>query len=407
MKSQPNSLTTRCQKNHRVQLTPWWLILLLSVFILFLLLPPSLAMAQSKGQLKQQQLDQLRQQIKSLQNNLKEQQRSRNQLEEEIQQSEQAIADIARQLFTTTGQIDTLDARLKELNERLARQNQELITQQQLLSGQLQASYAIGRQEYIKLLLNQQNPATISRIMSYYDYFNAARSQQIAEVNKLLTAINQDKQQLSLTSQELRSKQVQLQQEKAALDNKQAERNALVAKLDKDIASKDKQLSNLLKDKKNLTLLINRLKKALDDIPDLPTEKPFKTQRGKLQWPSKGKVKNLFDHWRSVGKVKWQGVIINSKEGSPVHAISHGRIAYSDWLRGYGLITIIDHGDGYMSLYGHNQTLLKEVGDWVENNEIIATVGSSGGLKQAGLYFEIRHNGKPSNPTRWCKKRRL
>ena len=117
-------------------------------------------------------------------------------------------------------------------------------------------------------------------------------------------------------------------------------------------------------------------------------------------------MKNLFDHWRSVGKVKWQGIIIKAREGEPVYAISHGRIAYSDWLRGYGLITIIDHGDGYMSLYGHNQTLLKEVGDWVENNEIIATVGSSGGLKQAGLYFEIRHNGKPSNPTHWCKRQR-
>lgn len=144
----------------------------------------------------------------------------------------------------------------------------------------------------------------------------------------------------------------------------------------------------------------------MDDIPALPTEKPFSKQRGKLYWPAKGKVKNLYDHWRSVGKVKWQGNIIKAKEGAPVHTISNGRIAYSDWLRGYGLITIIDHGDGYMSLYGHNQTLLKEVGDWVENNEIIATVGSSGGLKSVGLYFEIRHNGKPSNPSRWCKKQR-
>ena len=242
--------------------------------------------------------------------------------------------------------------------------------------------------------------------MTYYDYFNEARSQQIYEVNQLLQTISNDKQQISLTTQALQDKQYQLKQEKQSLQVKQALRNDLVAKLNKDITSKDKALENLLKDKKNLSLLINKLKKALDDIPALPPEKPFVKQRGTLYWPAKGKVKKLFDHWRSVGKVKWQGNIIKAKEGAPVHAISNGRIAYSDWLRGYGLITIIDHGDGYMSLYGHNQTLLREVGDWVANNEIIATVGSSGGLKSVGLYFEIRHNGKPSNPSRWCKKKR-
>ncbi len=373
---------------------------------LLLTMVSSNVLASSKGQLKQQELTQLRQDISALQNKLKKQQTEKTHLEKEVQQAEQIIADNARQIFSTQQQIKTLNASLSALNIKLSKNNQKLITQQQLLSGQLQASYAIGRQEYIKLLLNQQNPATISRIMTYYDYFNEARSQQIAEVNSLLQDIINDKQTISLTTQTLQDKQYQLNQEKRALQEKQTERNTLVAKLNQDIISKDKKLANLLKDKKNLTQLINKLKKALDDIPALPTEKPFSKQRAKLYWPAKGKVKKLYDHWRSVGKVKWQGNIIKAKEGAPVHTISNGRIAYSDWLRGYGLITIIDHGDGYMSLYGHNQTLLKEVGDWVENNEIIATVGSSGGLKSVGLYFEIRHNGKPSNPSRWCKKQR-
>ncbi len=373
---------------------------------LLLTMVSSNVLASSKGQLKQQELTQLRQDISALQNKLKKQQTEKTHLEKEVQQAEQIIADNARQIFSTQQQIKTLNASLSALNIKLSKNNQKLITQQQLLSGQLQASYAIGRQEYIKLLLNQQNPATISRIMTYYDYFNEARSQQIAEVNSLLQDIINDKQTISLTTQTLQDKQYQLNQEKRALQEKQTERNTLVAKLNQDIISKDKKLANLLNDKKNLSQLINKLKKALDDIPALPTEKPFSKQRAKLYWPAKGKVKKLYDHWRSVGKVKWQGNIIKAKEGAPVHTISNGRIAYSDWLRGYGLITIIDHGDGYMSLYGHNQTLLKEVGDWVENNEIIATVGSSGGLKSVGLYFEIRHNGKPSNPSRWCKKQR-
>ena len=380
-----------------------------SILLILLLLTASshiLAAAKSKGQLQQQELTQLRQDISALKNKLKKQQNEKTQLAKEVQQAEQAIADNARQFFSTQQQITPLNNSLSELNKKLSQNSQNLIVQQQLLSGQLQASYAIGRQEYIKLLLNQQNPATISRIMTYYDYFNKARSQQIARVNSLLQNIINDKQQISLTTQTLQDKQYQLQQEKKSLQEKQAERNTLVTKLNQDIISKDKKLANLLKDKKNLTLLINKLKKALDDIPVLPTEKPFSKQRGKLYWPAKGKVKKLFNHWRSVGKVKWQGNIIRAIEGTPVHTISNGRIAYSDWLRGYGLITIIDHGDGYMSLYGHNQTLLKEEGDWVENNEIIATVGSSGGLKSVGLYFEIRHNGKPSNPSRWCKKQR-
>ncbi len=374
--------------------------------LFFLYFSPSAFSSTSKGQLKEQQLKQLRQQINTLKSTLKQQQSKKSRLEKEIQHSEQLIANTAQKLFNSRQEIQTLTKNLDKLNQRLQQHTQELMTQQKLLSGQLQASYSIGRQEYIKLLLNQQNPAKISRIMTYYDYFNQARSQQIDEVRQLLNSINADKQAISLARQNLANRQIQLEHEKRQLEQKQAQRNKLVVKLDQDIAYQDKRLKDLLRDKQNLTRLIKQLKKALDDIPALPAEKPFYQQRGKLYWPARGKLKKLFNHWRSVGDVKWQGNIIHAKTGTPVHAISHGRIAYSDWLRGYGLIVIIDHGDGYMSLYAHNQALLKEVGDWVENNEIIATVGSSGGLKQAGLYFEIRHNGKPDNPARWCKKRR-
>ena len=358
----------------------------------------------SKKHLKEQELKQLRQDIDTLKNKLKQQQSEKSQLENDIHNAEQKIADNARQLFSTQTDINTLDSLLAKLNKTLAMHNQQLLEQQQLLSGQLQASYAIGRQETLKLLLNQQDPATISRIMTYYDYFNKARSQQIAQVNKLLKKISNNKQAISLTRQNLNDKHYRLNEEKRQLQKKQNIRNELVAQLSEEIVSQDKQLETLLNDKKNLSLLINKIKQALQDIDKIPTQKSFKKQRGKLYWPAKGKVKKLFNHWRSIGKVKWQGHIIRATEGTPVHAVYYGRIAYADWLRGYGLITIIDHGDGYMSLYGHNQTLLKEVGDWVENNEIIATIGSSGGVQKAGLYFEIRYNGKPSNPSYWCKR---
>jgi septal ring factor EnvC (AmiA/AmiB activator) len=124
----------------------------------------------------------------------------------------------------------------------------------------------------------------------------------------------------------------------------------------------------------------------------------------KLKWPLRGKIKYLYGHWRSLNKVKWHGNIIQSKEGRNVYSISHGTVVYSDWLRGYGLLTIIDHGKGYMSLYGYSQAIFKSVGDEVEEGDVIATAGRTSGRSKAGIYFEIRYNGKPTNPNRWCRK---
>lgn len=405
VRTRNNEFTQTCKKQY--PLFP----LLLLLAIVFFVPGSSLAAADvSSHTLKQKELKQLRAEIKTLQKDLKQQQSKKSQLQKDIKLSEQAIADNAGQLFIIQQQTQQLNKKLLTLNNTVLLQTQNLAAQQQILSSQLQTSYAIGRQEFLKLLLNQQNPSTVSRIMTYYDYFHAARQKQIEQVNSLLQSLAQDKEQINLTTQELRDKQYQLKQKKQDLVIQQLQRNELVAELNSDIASKDKQLSELQLNKKNLSTLIKKLKKTMDEmaasVTNLPTKTKFKKQRGKLYWPAKGKVKRLFGRWRSVGKVKWQGIIIKTGAGTTVHSISHGRIAYSDWLRGYGLITIIDHGDGYMSLYGHNQTLLKEVGDWVEKNEIIATVGSSGGLKKSGLYFEIRHNGKPSNPSRWCKKKR-
>lgn len=366
--------------------------------------------AESTQTLKKQELQQLRQKIKLLQKNLTQQQGEKSQLQKEIKKSEQIIADNARQYFHTQTQSKKLNKQLSRLNKAVLQQNKQLSIQQLLLSEQIEASYAIGRQEYLKLLLNQEDMSAISRVMIYYKYFNEARQKQIEIVNELLRSLEDDKYQIALISQTIRDKQLQLQREKQVLDEQQQQRNKLVAQLKTDIHYKSKELANLQENKKNLTALLKKLTQTMQEASAMPTNIPdklaFKKQKGKLTWPAKGKVKNLYGHWRSVGKVKWQGIIISAKEGTAVHAISRGRVAYSDWLRGYGLISIIDHGKGYMSLYGHNQTLLKEVGDWVDSNEVIATVGSSGGLKKSGLYFEVRHNSKAANPTKWCKKQR-
>jgi septal ring factor EnvC (AmiA/AmiB activator) len=140
----------------------------------------------------------------------------------------------------------------------------------------------------------------------------------------------------------------------------------------------------------------------LVDIPaEADGQQPFHSRKGKLRWPARGRLAQRFGAPRSGG-LRWRGVMIEAQEGGEVRAVSQGRIAFSDWMRGFGLLLIIDHGDGYMSLYGHNQTLYKEVGEWVDTGEVVALLGASGGRTESGLYFEMRHKGRPINPVHWC-----
>ena len=183
------------------------------------------------------------------------------------------------------------------------------------------------------------------------------------------------------------------------------ERKKVVRSLKAEIKSKGQQLDGLLADEQELKSLLQALTEALSDIPAAPGDhKPFAKLKGKLKWPTSGRRLKAYGESRRIGSLRWQGVVIAGKEGQEVKAVSHGRVAYADWLRGYGLLLIIDHGDGYMTLYGHNQSLFREVGDWVEKGEVIAAVGNSGGIDNHALYFEIRKDGKPTDPIRWCRR---
>jgi len=174
--------------------------------------------------------------------------------------------------------------------------------------------------------------------------------------------------------------------------------------MEKDIASKGSRLKKLAADEQLLQQLLKDIRNIMPSmLTEIDKRETFGKRRGRLKWPVKGKVKRLFGKSRQAANLKWKGVLIASTEGREVKAISHGRVAYADWLRGYGMLVIIDHGDGYMTLYGYNQALYKETGDWVEEGEVIATVGRSGGQLKSGLYFEVRVKGKPSNPIKWCR----
>jgi len=369
---------------------------------LLLLAPTAFA---SERQAKEAELKQLRQRITVLQQDLNKVRGRYDALRGELRRIESKIGNISRSLNELGEQLRTQQAKLQQLRQRQGKLAASVAEQRQHLGAQIRASYAMGRQEYLKILLNQENPATVGRMLTYYDYLNKARSERIDQLNQSLKELEQVRAQLESEAAKLRALRDERQQQRDALNASRQDRKQVVEQLHDEIQDKDQRLGGMLQDEEQLKALINALSEALEDIPAEPgNRKPFGNLKGKLKWPTKGPLLVSYGSPRKLGKLVWQGVMIGAHAGQEVRAISYGRVAFADWLRGYGLLIIIDHGDGYMSLYGHNQSLYRETGDWVEPGEVIATVGDSGGQDQTGLYFEIRKNGKPSNPVRWCRR---
>mgnify|MGYP001819733053 FL=1 len=325
-------------------------------------------------------------------------------LARQLQDSEQTIGRLARRLRVLDGRLRDRQRRLEELRAQRAAQTETLTQQRAVLARQVRAAYAMGRQEKIKILLNQQDPATVGRMMVYYDYLSRARVQKIESLRAQLQRLMAIEQKIRVEEQEL----VRLRDEQAsqlfAMQTSQDQRREVMAKLTAELQEQGRQLASLQSDERELNALIKGLEQALADIPvEHPQQIQFAGLRGRLPWPASGRIVRRFGTPR-LGGLLWDGVMISAPEGREVRAVHHGRVAFADWLRGFGLLMIVDHGDGYMTLYGHNQSLFKEVGDWVEADEAIALVGSSGGRERAGVYFGIRFKGRPINPTEWCRR---
>lgn len=357
---------------------------------------------------KSRQLEKLRQRIDQLEQDLAAQ---RDHYSEEVQQLQTIETRIGRRVKALRGIKDQLQAQNRKLDtlqdEQRELQN-ELESQRELLGQQIRAAYVIGRQEFLKLLLNQEDPAAVGRVSTYYDYFNRARSEQIKAALETVARLDSVEQQIARRKSELQSLHDREVKQKQQLEKNFRERSRALARLKKEIGSKDEQLSQLQEDEKQLQQLLRALERKLGDLltEEKDSRRSFAERRGELTWPARGEMRKRFGQSRNAGQLRWNGVLIGGGEGNSVYAVAPGRVAYADWLRGYGLLIIIDHGDGYMSLYGHNQGLLKEVGDWVRADEAIAEIGSSGGRDEAGLYFEIRHNGTPTDPAKWCGRTR-
>lgn len=272
-----------------------------------------------------------------------------------------------------------------------------------LLAKQIMAAYRLGRESRLKLVLNQDSPALLSRTLAYYDYFSRSQTSQIAELREVIETLNTMQTKINIELSAIDEVQKDQQAVLDEMTNQRNERQVIIDSLSSQINTDETRLAEMQTNRKDLEALLERLSDALADIPaDLGKRLGPGDLKGQMPIPVKGRVKHAYGQPRTAG-LHWQGWLIGASSGSEVSAIAYGRVAYSDWLRGYGLLMIIDHGDGFMSLYANNESLLRGVGDWVEPGATISTVGSNP-LNGDGLYFEIRKNGKAMDPAVWLKR---
>jgi len=364
---------------------------------------PVPVMAQSDEQQTQQQLEQLQGKIQQLNRELSSAKTRRDKLRAEVKEAELALGKLQGQVRQTRAEIATAENKLTALQtqqEQLETRRQE---QQARIANELETAWKMGRQEQIKVLLNQESPHTVARALAYYRYFFEARSELIEQFRVTLEQLKTVQAGIETTRQQLAGRQTELERQSAQLEANREARKQAVASLAANIAEKGDELQQLEQDQKKLEELLATIRAAVLDMNVPDDYRSFAEAKGKMPWPVAGKPSNQFGRARNAGKMRWQGVNIPAKEGTAVRAIHNGRVVYADWFRGSGLLLIIDHGDGYMSLYAHNQSLVREVGEWVKAGTAVGAVGASGGLEQPAVYFEIRHNGKPTNPASWCK----
>jgi len=380
-----------------------WHLLPLLLLIVLLGLPPGTAVA-ATGDEQRAKLETLRERISGLRAQMQSKSGEKNELSRLLQEAEQQIGRLARKLRVLDGRLERQAARLDTLQQQQAAQQQQLAVQRRVLARQVRAAYAMGRQERLKILLNQQDPATVSRMMIYYDYLNRARADRMREIRDDMARLAETEREIELEQAQLGRLRDEQQSELAAMKRSQGIRRDVVSRLTRELQDQGRQLDRLESDEQELKTLIRGLEEALADIPaEHPQQVAFAGLRGRLPWPARGRIVHRFGTPK-LGSLIWDGVMIAAPEGREVRAVHHGRVAFADWLRGFGLLLIVDHGDGFMTLYGHNQSLFKEAGDWVEINEPVALVGSSGGREDSGVYFGIRHQGRPVNPAKWCRR---
>ena len=346
--------------------------------------------------------------IQSLSKELDQTKTTKSELYQQLKKKSQAMSKLNRELHGLDQQLQQQAKQLQTLKQQQQQQHKSQSKQLQALNDQLRAAYINAQPNYLKVLLNQPDFAKIGRSKVYFHYFHQARQQQLTDIRVLLQTLIKDQQQLVTAQQRHQQLYDQRQQQQQKLKQQNKQRLAILKQLDSKLNAQGARLSALHEEEQSLQTVLESLtqQKPPQPISSQPKSNSIKfaKNKGSLPWPIKGKITARYGSSRNLGKLTWQGIMIKASAGKNVIAAASGRVVFSDWLRGFGLLLIIDHGDQYMTLYGNNQSLLKEVGDNVTASELIALSGDKGIRQYVGLYFEVRHKGSPTNPTKWLGK---
>lgn len=361
------------------------------------------ALAQPTAQTSGADLERINAAIAAAEKQLAASREKRGAVAAEIEASEQAILDTARALSTVRADLAERQKALAELRDTQQQLAEDSAAQQRMIANYARSAWMSGNEEYLKLLLNQDDPQRSARVLRYYRYFSEARADKLATFRKTQAELARVEIDIESATATLAAQQDELEVQQRQFAAQQQERQALLVRLDAGLTKGNAALEQLEMDKIEIELLLQELQSSIAEISRVPDQEPFASRKGQLNWPLDGPHINRFGTRHTLGDLTWEGVTIGAQAGADIRAIHHGRVVFADWFATSGLLLIIDHGDGFMSLYAHNQELYRTVGEWVAAGDVIAAAGNTGGQREAGLYFEIRRNGRAENPASWCK----
>jgi len=378
------------------------------------------ALAAGDKRASEQDLDRLRARIGDLQKSLAAAEESRSEAADALKSSEKAVSEANRALF----QLDQGNRKLGEDLEAIARKGRDLkadmAVQQAHVERLLRLQYSQGAQDRLRLLIEGHDLSTVERHLEYYAYLSRARAEVIARLRSSSEQLAALEEETLRKRSELAANQAAQSLEKQRLDRERSARATMLKRISGTISRQRREIGRLQRDEARLTKLIEEIGKALaarpadkaarkgrpvDEVADASAaSKAFASLKGRMKFPVKGELMNRYGSPREEGGAVWKGLFIRASTGQSVHAVADGRVVYADWLRGFGNLLILDHGGGYMSLYGNNDGLLRQLGDPVRAGDVVAQVGATGGVEESGLYFELRHEGKPFDPMKWVGK---
>jgi len=360
--------------------------------------------AAATPEVKEAELKQVKNRIDSIRRAIHADAERRDALAGQVKEAELKIQSARERLSDVRAQRIASENRLGDLKEEQATTHKRIDAEREALGAELKVAYMNGHQEQLKLLLNQQDPARLGRMMAYYGYFGRARAERITAISEHLEHLQLIAESIQVETDKLRELEQEQARDVKALAGARDQRARTLAQVQSKIKTRNDELSKLQREAQALEKLVEELRRAIEEFPEL-AEQPFQRVKGKLPWPVKGSLLARFGQLRAGGPLKWQGVVIGADRGTQVRSPYYGRVVYADWLPGLGLLVVLDHGGGYMSLYGHNEQVYRRVGDRVSPGDALSAVGDAAGLGKPGLYFEIRKGRETLDPGAWLVKK--